>query len=498
MTTSLDQLANYDGIRVTILGLGRFGGGIAAARFLASRGAIVTVTDMRTEAELAESLTALADVEIHRFALGGHPADVFETCDLLVVNPAVKPGSPHVEQSRSAGAVVTSEIELFLHHCPARVVGVTGSNGKSTTAALTHHFLQHHFLHHDAADEARAGATAPPRSFLGGNIGHSLLPIVDQLTTNDVVVLELSSFQLHSLKDAHFAPSVAIVTNFAANHLDWHGTVDEYHAAKQVLLSRQSSVDVAVMPDDCPVNRLAFADEDQPTWRVRGRCLRFGISDGGEDGVFLEGNLLIARVAGREDAVRVSLPRQLPGEHSAKNIAAAACAAFVLGVTPMTIVDSLASFQPLPHRLELVSQGNGRKFYNDSVATTPESAIAALRTFREPVVIIAGGSDKGSNLTSFANEIGRNAVAAVLIGDTALTLKAGLHSKLSSDPGFSVVVADDFESAFRHAVALSPEGSIVLLSPGCASYGWFRDFRDRGDQFTKLAQAWVRCESETQ
>ncbi len=497
MTTSLNQLANYEGIRVTILGLGRFGGGIAAARFLATRAAIVTVTDMRTEAELAESLAALADVEIHRFALGGHPAEVFETCDLLVVNPAVKPGSPHVEKCRSAGAVVTSEIELFLHHCPARIVGVTGSNGKSTTAALTHHFLQHHFDQHDAADRNEASTIPRPHSFLGGNIGHSLLPVVDQLTAHDIVVLELSSFQLHSLKHADFAPSVAIVTNFAANHLDWHGTVDDYHAAKQILLSRQSPADFAVMPDDCPVNRLAFPDEDQPAWRVRGRCLRFGISDGGEDGVFLEDNLLVARVGGLEDAVRVSLPRQLPGDHNAKNVAAAACAAFVLGVTPTTIVDSLASFQPLPHRLELVSQGNGRKFYNDSVATTPESAIAALQTFRQPVVIIAGGSDKGSDLTLFANVIAEKAVAAVLIGDTARTLKAGVCSKLSSEAGFSAVVADDFESAFRHAVALSPEGSIVLLSPGCASYGWFRDFRDRGEQFTKLARAWVRCERET-
>ena len=357
------------------------------------------------------------------------------------------------------------------HQQPA----ITGSNGKSTTAALTRHLLER---------DSR-------RSFLGGNIGTSLLPVVDDITSDDVVVLELSSFQLHYLRGASFAPDVAIVTNFAANHLDWHGDTEAYHAAKQVLLNRQSRTQVATMPDDFLINQPMIPDQDHLAWRVRSRCLRFGVADSGEDGVFLEDGLLIFRDHRHEDAVRITQPSQLPGTHNAKNTAAASCAAFSLGVSPESIVDSLSSFVPLPHRLQLVAQGRGRKFYNDSVATTPESAIAALETFEQPVVIIAGGSDKGANLTELARAIRRKADAVVLIGDTARTLEFHLQNESQAAGQLSVVVADDFQNAFSQAVALSSEGGIVLLSPGCASYGWFRDFRDRGDQFTKLAEDWV-------
>lgn len=470
----LSTITDYTGRKVTVLGLGTFGGGVAAALFLANRGAVVTVTDLRPESELQDAVRQLNDVPIAGMFLGEHPVAAFEDLELLVVNPAVKPQSQIVEDCRSRGAIITSEIALLLHHNPAPVVAITGSNGKSTTAALTHHLLQ-----------SKVAATGN-RVWLGGNIGNSLLPCVDDIQSDDIVVLELSSFQLHALRDSGFAPEVAVVTNFDPNHLDWHGTLDHYRTSKQVLLRRQTRSQVTVLPAE-----LDTADG----WRVRGQCLRFGTLDDGEDGVFLDSGSLILRRGRTEDAVRMDQPSQLPGQHNRQNIAAAACAAWSMGADADGFGSALVRYEPLPHRLQLVAHGRGLRFYNDSLATTPESSIAALESFSQPCVIIAGGSDKGSDLRSFAAAIDETAVAAVLIGETANTLSGQLTEFRSVDqakPPCIVNVAEDFEHAFSLAVEVAPQGSIVLLSPGCASFGWFKDFRERGDRFRNLALQWLK------
>ncbi|MEQ9408938.1 MAG: UDP-N-acetylmuramoyl-L-alanine--D-glutamate ligase [Fuerstiella sp.] len=491
MSDATAHTGSYQGRRVTVMGLGSFGGGVAAARFLAARGAEVTITDLKQEADLTPSLQTLDDVKIRAFYLGGHPDAAFADCELLVVNPAVKPGAPPIPRCQAAGAMITTEIELFLRHCHGQIVAITGSNGKSTTAALVHHLLR--------TNSALNGRTV----VLGGNIGTSLLPVVDQLTDDDLIVLELSSFQLERLREAAPRPAVAVITGFSANHLDWHGDLTSYQAAKQVILNSQRRDDVAVLPDEWLVNQSLPAagpgpsgcgpsgSAVEPTWRVRGKCLRFGCHDSGDDGVFADDGQLILRDRGREDAIRFQQPPQLPGEHNARNIAAATCAAWQMGADPTEFPDSLRSFQPLPHRLQCVAAGKGLSFWNDSLATTPESAIAALHTFRQPVVIMAGGSDKGSDLISFADAICQHSVGAVLMGDTADVLETLIRQN-SGFRHLSLLVARDFHQAFTQAVALTPQAGIVLLSPGCASYDWFRDYRDRGEQFTKLALDWIK------
>jgi UDP-N-acetylmuramoylalanine--D-glutamate ligase len=478
----------YRGMPVTVMGLGRFGGGVAAARFLAKHGAVVTVTDLASREELADSLSQLQDVAIDRFLLGGHSDDAFANCRMLIVNPAVKPANTHVEAAIARGVDVTTEIELFLRHNPAPVIAVTGSNGKSTTTALIHHLLSH-ALPVACGEESHThqpASTGTRRIWLGGNIGVSLLDRLEDMTSDDLVVLELSSFQLEMLRRKRFRPRVAVLTNYSPNHLDWHGTERAYREAKQSIFDAQMPDDVSIVPQDD-----AKDGADGVAWKTRGQRLQFGLRDTSEDGVFLEGGDLILRSARGffEDAVRLNVPAQLPGLHNRMNIAAAACAAWQAGADPDQFSAALKSFQPLPHRLQMVKEEAGRQFWNDSIATTPESAIAALKVFSRPVILLAGGYDKGQDLSTFACEIRQKAKAVILMGQTAATMRDLVNSG-DSGTGLMVREARDFRDAFAQAVALSGEGDIVLLSPGCASYGWFRDYRERGELFTQLAREW--------
>lgn len=460
----------YQDWPVTVLGLGRFGGGAAATRFLVEQGAVVTVTDLRPAAELADVLTGLQDLPLARLELGGHPPDVFADCRMLVVNPAVPPGHAGVESARARGAEITTEIALFLRHQRGRVIGVTGSNGKSTTTGLIQHLL------------ARAGHSA----WLGGNIGISLLPRLSEIESSHWVVLELSSFQLELLRPRRFRPEVAVLTNFSPNHLDWHGSLAAYRLAKQSLFASQ-------LPADCSIVPIPVTDEPGGTdsWRVRGRRHEFGTEDSGTDGAFFEGDTLILRTRnGRvEDCLPLSVPAHLPGVHNRCNVAAAACAAWLAGAAPTDFAAALQSWRPLPHRLQCVAERSGRQFWNDSIATTPESAIAALQHASGRAVLMAGGYDKGQDLQSLADAICRHARGVVLMGQTADKLLHHLQNSATLTPP-PALIAPNFPTAFQLAVEMSRPGDMVLLSPGCASYGWFRDYRDRGDQFTRLAQEW--------
>ncbi|MCP4169212.1 MAG: UDP-N-acetylmuramoyl-L-alanine--D-glutamate ligase [Fuerstiella sp.] len=482
MSDRLPTLNEYSEVRATVLGLGTFGGGIGAARFLAERGAAVTITDSRTADELSESIARLDGLAVSRCFWGGHPDDAFRGADLVVVSPAVNPESEILARCRSAGSRITNEIELFLHHFRGRVIAITGSNGKSTTASLTHRLLLPYAQETDFMVA------------LGGNIGTSLLPMVNEFESDDIAVLELSSFQLERLQGSNFAPWIALVTNFSPNHLDWHGGVDDYRRAKQVIFAQQGMKDIAIYSDESAnddVSPRRAHPAPSPAWRIRGRRMNFGVYDSGEDGAFMDSGTLVLRDGSREDAIRLYAPSALPGEHNARNIAAAACAAWAAGADPSTFGESLNGFGPLPHRLQRVAEGKGISFYNDSVATTPESSMAALQTLSRPIVILAGGADKGVGLSRFADSIRQHAVAVVLMGETAEQLADLIAASCVSAAPLNVAIALDFDDAFGHAVALVPEGGIVLLSPGCASYGWFQDYRERGDQFTEMAREWI-------
>ncbi len=465
------------GRRVTVMGLGHSGGGLAAARFALEQGACVTVTDERTERQLHDAVSQLRRFhgDLH-LVLGGHPRAAFDACEVLIVSPAVRPGHPDVERCRNEGVRITSEIELFLQRQPARLIAVTGSNGKSTVTKLIGQLVE-------------ASCPEGSRVWVGGNIGRSLLPVVDRMRADDVAVVELSSFQLHQLADSGFRPDVAVVTGFSFNHLDWHPDGNHYRRSKEVISVHQTSEDTLVLPSELT------------DWPGKGRRVWFGLRDEGEDGVFLQDGVLLCRCGDREDALRVALSPALRPRHQQRNVVAAVAAARLGQTVPRTNGDDrmaavLNRFRGLPHRFQLVCQARGRSFVNDSCATTPESCQAALDALPRSCVLIAGGGDKGVPLTTLCRRIADRARAFVATGRTGRKM-ADLVRRLRGSEAIPVVeYCSAFEDAFRRAVALSRPGDIVLLSPACSSHDQFTDYRERGDVFTRLAKDWC-AESDT-
>jgi UDP-N-acetylmuramoylalanine--D-glutamate ligase len=429
---------DFAGQRVTIMGLGRHGGGVAAARHLVAQGAKVTVTDLAGETDLAESLRALADAPIERFHLGGHLEEDFRDADVIVVNPAVKPDNPLVQIAQQAGARITSEIEIFLKACRGHLIGVTGSNGKSTTAAMIATILS---------------ASGQP-AWLGGNIGRSLLAELPNIGPDDWAVVELSSFQLHWLSADVRMPEIAVITNCTPNHLDWHPAWEHYVAAKQRLLTGQRPCNAAVLNLD---------DPGVAAWQslVRGECMEIPADD--------ELPLLL-----------------IPGRHNRQNAAFAAAAARAAGCSDVDIARGLAEFRGLPHRLEFVAEVQGRRFYNDSKATTPEAAQAALATLAGNIWLLAGGVDKGSDYSGFARAVTSRARGAAFFG----AARKALHALVASEsPACEVYCAETMHEAFDWCWRQSQPGDAILLSPACASLDQFSDYQQRGEIFKQ----WV-CE----
>jgi len=427
-----------DGQRVTIMGLGHFGGGARAARWLARRGAEVTVTDLADETVLADSLAALADAPIARFHLGGHREADFREADLVVVNPAVRPDSPFLALARESAVRLTSEIELFLEACPARIIGVTGSNGKSTTAAMIAAIL-------------RAEGS---RTWLGGNIGGSLLERLDEMAAADWVVLELSSFQLWHLSRGVRMPGVAVVTNCSPNHLDWHGTYAHYKAAKQRILAGQRAGDLAV---------LNSSDAEVGSWShlVHGRRLPL-VPEG-------------------------AIPAlSVPGRHNRANAVCAATAAIAAGCGPEAVRSGLGSFSALPHRLERVAVIGGRRFYNDSSSTTPESTIAALGALDGPVWLLAGGRDKGADFGRLIAAIARKVRGTALYGTVG---EPACRRVLARKPSLPCTAFETMDEALRWCIEQSRPGDSIVLSPACSSHDQFQNFHERGERFVALVRA---------
>jgi len=428
---------DWHGRRVTVMGLGRFGGGLGAVRWLARQGAEVTVTDLADARSLAESLEKLKGVPLAALHLGRHREDDFRSADCLVVNPAVRPHSPYLELARRNGIPLTTEIELFMEHCPAPLIGVTGSNGKSTTAAMIAAILR--------ADGRRA--------FLGGNLGGSLLESLDQIRPDDWVVLELSSFQLHYLAGRLTGPRVAVVTSFSPNHLDWHGSLEAYRRAKQQILAGQQPGDTAVLNPH---------DPELAAWKD-----------------LMRGELALPPLSNEMP------PLRLPGQHNRVNAALAAGAATAVGCSAEAIQAALASFAGLPQRLEWVGVVAGRRFYNDSSSTTPESTIAALEALDEPIWLLAGGRDKGLAFEGLLGTIVSRCRGAAFFGQVGQVL---CQQILAVDSSFACCAVETLHEAFAWCFQRSGPGEAILLSPACASTDQFLNYRQRGERFVELVR----------
>jgi UDP-N-acetylmuramoylalanine--D-glutamate ligase len=451
--------------KITVMGLGLFGGGVGIAQFLARQGARVTVTDLRNATELAPSLKQLEGIPVS-YKLGGHCSEDFINADMVIINPAVPKDSRFIQIARNNHVPMDTEINIFFQLCPAPIIGITGSNGKSTTTTLTGKILQQ----------------TQRMTWVGGNIGKSLLLELKEIKPSDIVVLELSSFQLEELHNAKKSPGISVLTNISPNHLDRYSDMDEYIQAKKGIILHQKPEDYVILNYDDPELR---------RWEreCRGRVVWYSTKDTLTNGAFVQGNDIILSVNGTRIAIPCISRIKIPGIHNLQNILAASCAAYLAGANGQHIGNVVTAFAGLEHRLEFVREVHGIRYYNDSKATTPKSAMAAIAAFQSPVILIAGGYDKGSDFGEFAEVCAKHAKSVVLIGKTAGKIKELVIQKMAQKETPSIRTPNTFKEAFQQANALATSGDIVLLSPACASYDMFLNYEERGRQFKTMVQA---------
>jgi len=391
--------------------------------------------------------------------LGPDYLDHLDGSDIIFRTPGLRPDVPQIEKAVAAGAELTSEMEAFLDLCPCRTIAVTGSDGKTTTTTIIAGLLK----------------AAGYRTFVGGNIGHPLLCQVDDIRPDDMVVLELSSFQLMTVRQS---PNIAVVTNLAPNHLDVHRDMDEYVSAKRNIFVYQDSSDRLVLNADNGITA-GFARE------ARGAVTLFSRRRTVEDGVYLRDKTVIC--AGRP--VLTTDDILLPGLHNLENYMAAIAA--VDGLVPDEVVREYArSFGGVSHRIELVRELDGVRYYNDSIASSPSRTIAGLRSFSEKVILIAGGYDKHIPYDVLGLEITAHVKALLLTGDTAEKIKAATLAAPDYREGKpDILDCVDLKDAVARARGLAQPGDVVILSPASASFDRFRNFEERGNTFKNLVNS---------
>ena len=444
-----------NGKRVLVVGLGR--SGVASALFLKSRGARVTVSDAKSEDQLRKEIPALLD---HGIAVetGGHGERTFQNQDLIVVSPGVPVDAETITQARALGQDILGEIELAAEFLQGQIVAITGSNGKTTTTTLTGEILS-------------AGGL---KTLVGGNIGTPAISLVPQATPETVTVLEVSSFQLETIR--HFRPKIAVVLNVTPDHLDRHRTFTAYVDAKARVFENQQAEDFAVLnADDATCVELAGRTRAQVFWFSRKREV--------EQGAFVRKGEVVLRRAGSEQDLMPASEIPLKGSHNLENVLAAACAGALMGCEAGKIGDTIRNFKAVEHRLEYVATVRGVEYYNDSKATNVDATIKALESFPANVHLILGGKDKGSDYTVL-NDLLRERVKCVY------TIGAAAEKIQSQIKGATAIVHTGIiESAVKQAATSARPGDVVLLAPACASFDQFQNYEHRGRVFKELVLA---------
>ncbi|MCL2382024.1 MAG: UDP-N-acetylmuramoyl-L-alanine--D-glutamate ligase [Treponema sp.] len=476
---------DFAGMKALVMGLGLHGGGVESARYLAGLGADVTVTDLRDENVLAPSMQALSSIPV-RYVLGRHEMADFQNADIVVKNPGARPDSPYL----SAAGRIETDISLFLAACPAvRILAVTGTKGKSTTSSALYWALNE--------SRAKLGGGPGGKARLGGNITVSPLKFLGELEAGDDVVLELSSFQLGDLRGRGLLkPRAAVLTCILRDHLDRYGTMEAYAGDKRLIYRDQDENDVTV----------AGTDEWGRSFHKESRGRPVSFTDGGPLGEGLAGGWIsgpssgpagpgLARLweipgaaagADRPGSVVEVVPSRplIPGDHQKRNLLAAALALLDVGLAADFIRESLGRFPGVEHRLEFFHESGGIRFYNDSAATIPEAAAAAINAFEKPPVLVTGGTDKDLDFSLLARAA-ENTKALILLAGTGT---AKLKNLLD---GAGIAYRGPFDSpadAARAALEAAEPGDTVLFSPGCASFGMFLNEFDRGRKWKEAVK----------
>ncbi len=461
-------MENWSGKKVIVIGAARQG--TALSRYLASKGAQVILTDMHSLDDLPANLPDLEKLGI-QLRLGGHPLELLEGADLVCVSGGVPLTIPFIQAALQRGIPLSNDSQIFLEACPAQVIGITGSSGKTTTTALVGLMAQKYF-------EMKQNGH---RAWVGGNIGNPLIEQVDQIDEDDLVVLELSSFQLELMTRS---PQIAAILNITPNHLDRHGSMQAYIAAKSRILRFQHAGDVAILNRDDP-GSWSLAEH------LKSDLISFGFQkpDSKQNGTYIYKDAIWLQL-GRESLKMLPLEWiQLPGRHNIANVLAACAIAAAASLALPAIQTAIEEFTGIPHRLEFIRNINGADWYNDSIATAPERTMAAIEAFEGPLVLLLGGRDKNLPWDDLAQLIHQRVRAVVLFGEAAGLIERALGAVKKGETLQVISRCNTLEEAVQAAAKLAQPGDTVLLSPGCTSFDAFKDFEERGEYFRKLVNA---------
>ncbi|KUK76403.1 MAG: UDP-N-acetylmuramoylalanine--D-glutamate ligase [candidate division WS6 bacterium 34_10] len=447
----------YENKKVLIFGLGLNDGGLGMAEYFLKEGALVTITDMKSEEELKAQIEVLSEYENVQFHLGRHIEKDFIEHDIIIRNPAIKPDNKYLRLARNSGKEIVMEMALFHKVASSPIIGITGTRGKSTTTTLIYEILK------DVYKE---------KVFLGGNIGKSAIRELPNLSKHDIAVLELSSFQLDGMGESTVSPHIAVVTNLYKDHIDWHGSMDEYIKAKKNIFLHQIKDDYLVVNIDNDITK-EFVDESP------GKVITFSLKDK-EANYYMDDDLNVYE-NGKEIFKLDNL--KLKGEHNHYNILAAVSTARIYDIPVESIKKVVESFEGVTNRQEFVRELDGVKYYNDTCATSVEAMLAMFNTFGEKykgkIVMIAGGVDKGLEYELLLNDMRKYLKSLVLFEGTA-------SEKIDTVVGPYVDTHKYFDSmkgAIDKARELANEGDMVILCPGASSFNMFINEFDRGKQF---------------
>jgi UDP-N-acetylmuramoylalanine--D-glutamate ligase len=460
------------GKRVLVLGFERQGK--ALARWLPKVGASVLVNDKNSEESLKFNR---ADYPNVRFVLGEHQDTVLDGIHLICISGGVPLEMPLLVAARERGIAFTNDAQLFMERCPAPVIGITGSAGKTTTTTLVGEMIRN----------------AGYKTWVGGNIGDVLLDVLADIQAEDVVVMELSSFQLDLMT---ISPQVGAILNITPNHLDRHKTMQAYTLAKANIISHQKPSDIAVLSQDDPIAHSLEAI-------VEGELVTFSNRTMVANGAFCVGNrVVLAGAASYDAAPHVLLEKEeipLRGEHNVLNVLAACAIAGSLGlatdrpgIEPEVMRETILNFKPVPHRLELVREYKGASYVNDSIATAPERLIAALRSYQEPLILLLGGADKDlpwDEAVHLAMQKSRHVIIFGKMGEKQVREKVAKLFRLRGADERFLSLVDDLPAAVTKAAELAEAGDVVLMSPGGTSYDAYKDFAERGEHFRQLVNS---------
>jgi len=454
-------MENWSGKHVLILGAARQG--LALARYLHEQGALVTLNDKRSEDQLLEARTKMADLRIN-WVFDGHPVSLLDQADLLCLSGAIPDTLPIVQEAITRGLPLSNDTQIFLQNAPCPVIGITGSAGKTTTTTLVGRMFE-------------AGKAKNQAIWVGGNIGQPLLNDLKSMKPNDWVILEFSSFQLELTT---ISPHIGAILNITPNHLDRHGTMEAYTAAKLRLLDFQTSSDTAIVNHDDPITLAAAR-------RVNGKLVTFGFKQhpNFDTQVFQRGNDIILQKGVNEIVIMPVETVKLRGRHNVGNVISACAIAAAADISPLAMLEGVRGFTGVPHRLEWVRNVNSVDWYNDSICTAPERTIAAINSFNEPIVLLLGGKDKNLSWEKLSELVHERVDHVVLFGEAAPIVNQALTKGGSCLRPFTLQTAEHLQEAVMMAAQVAKPGSVVLLSPGGTSFDEFYDFEERGRYFRK-------------